>query len=226
MRAMKRLSGLGSVAGLLLTVALVGGRVEGRGEEGQEMERFEVDPRGSWVVAVTEKAGALGFLGHRHAVLVTEWQAEVDWRPEEPAASRATVTVAARSLRIDTERARELAGLGAGPGADDVAELQEKMLSAENLAAADHPELRFRVTRVAGRRGGGLEVAGALTVRGKTRAVRFPVAVAPAGAAATEFTGSFTVAQTDFGIEPESIAGVIKVADPVEIRFRIVLLRE
>lgn len=229
---MRRWLGVGSVAALLVAGGLLMGRDSGRGQEG-EREPVEgrdraghvvrVDPGESWVVAVTEKAGALGFLGHRHAVLVTEWDAEVDWRPDEPSASRASVTVPARSLRIDTPRGRELAGIGDGPGAGDVAELQEKMLSAENLAAARHPELRFRVTGVEGRGGGGLEIAGELTVRGQTRAVRFPVAVAPAGAGATEFTGSFAVDQTGFGIEPESIAGVVKVADPVEIRFRIVL---
>jgi polyisoprenoid-binding protein YceI len=219
---MKRLGKLGAVVG---SVVLIGGGlvIAGQGRGQGDGGGYRIDPGESWVVAVTDKAGALGFLGHRHAVLVTDWAAEVDWRPNEPSASRAVVTVPARSLRIDTERGRELAGIGAGPSAGEVAELQEKMLSAENLAAERHPELRFRTTAVAGRKGGGLEVRGELTIRGRSRAVRFPVAVAPAGGGATEFTGRFTVRQTDFGIEPESIAGVVKVADPVEIRFRIVL---
>jgi polyisoprenoid-binding protein YceI len=219
---MKRLVRFGAIAAPVL---LMGGWlvIAGQGRGQGDGAGYRIDAEESWVVAVTDKAGALGFLGHRHAVLVTDWQAEVEWRPDEPAASRAVVTVPARSLRIDTERGRELAGIGAGPGADDVAELQEKMLSAENLAAERYPELRFRTTGVASRKGGGLEVRGELTVRGRSRAVRFPVAVAPAGGGATEFTGRFTVDHSDFGIEPESIAGVVKVADPVEIRFRVVL---
>lgn len=185
---------------------------------------YRIDTQESWVVAVTEKAGALGFLGHQHSVLVTDWTAEIDWRPDEPGASRARVTVPARSLRIDTERGRELAGLDEGPSADDVAELQEKMLSAENLAAAEHPELRFEVTGVERLGGGDLEVEGRLTLRGQARTVRFPVKVEPArDGGATVFTGSFTVKQTELGIEPESVAGVVKVADPVEVRFRVVV---
>lgn len=194
----------------------------GEGGQGGEEMTYEIDPRESWVVAVTEKAGALGFLGHRHSVLVTRWTAEIDWRPDEPGASRATVTVPTAALRIDTERGRELAELGAGPSADDVAELQEKMLSAQNLAASEHPEIRFEVTGVERTGGGDLDVEGRLTLRGRSRTVRFPVTVEPGrGGAATYFSGSFTVRQTDFGIEPESIAGVVKVADPVEVRFRV-----
>lgn len=192
--------------------------------QGEGPVEYEIDTDDSWAVAVTEKAGALGFLGHRHSVLVTGWTAEIDWRPDEPGASRATVTVPARRLRIDSARGRELAGLDQGPSADDVAELQEKLLSAENLAAAEHPELRFEVTGVEGRRGGELEVEGRLTLRGRIRTVRFPVTVEEAQEGdATVFTGSFTVEQTDFGIEPESVAGVVKVADPVEVRFRVVV---
>jgi polyisoprenoid-binding protein YceI len=175
---------------------------------------------GSWVVAVTEKAGAFGFLGHRHSVEVTEWSAEVEWNADDPAASRAAFTVPASSLRIDTARGRELAGLEGGPGEDDVAELQEKMLSAENLDAAGHPRLRLEATKVERRSAGELRVTGRLTIKGKTRPVRFPVTVERSGSGAV-FSGAFTVKQTEFGIEPESIAGVVKVADPVEIRFRV-----
>lgn len=192
---------------------------------GERPMSYEIDTGESWVVAVTETAGALGFLGHRHSVLVTDWTAEVDWRPEELDASRATVTVPTAALRIDTERGRELAGLDDGPSDDDVAEIQEKMLGPENLVAAEYPEIRFEVTGVESGRDGDLEVEGRLSLRGRSRTVRFPVAVEEARGGGAVFTGSFTVEQTDFGIEPESIAGVVKVADPVEVRFRVVVRR-
>ena len=198
----------------------------GEGGQGGEETTYRIDTRESWVVAVTEKAGALGFLGHRHSVLVTDWTAEIDWRPSEPGASRAHVTVPTAALRIDTERGRELAELEEGPSADDVAELQETMLSPENLAASEHPEIRFEVTGVERTGARDLEVEGRLTLRGRSRTVRFPVRVEPGrGGGATYFSGSFTVHQSDFGIEPESIAGVVKVADPVVVRFRIAVRR-
>lgn len=233
---MRRLVAFGFLAALLVAVGLVAARGGGGGEETEPVredragggaegagEGFRLDPEGSWVVAVTDRAGMLGFLGHRHAVLVTEWTAEVDWRPDEPAASRATVTVPARGLRIDTARSLELAGLRGGPDGKTVAELQEKLLSPRNLAAEEHPELGWRLTRVEGRRGGDLRVEGELTLRGESRAVRFPVKVEEGRGGAAVFSGRFTVRQSDFGITPESVAGVVKVADPVEIRFRVVL---
>jgi len=210
-----------SVLGLA-AMALAGLAVRGA-VAAAEAPAYSIDPDGSWVVAVTEKAGALGFLGHRHAVLVTDWTPDVDWQPGAPASSRATFTVPTASLRIDTARGRELAGLDEGPDADDVATLQEKMLSADNPAAEAHPELRLEITGVEPRSAGKLRVAGRLTIRGHTEPVQIPVTMETAGEGAVRFTGAFTVKQTDYGIEPESIAGVVKVADPVEIRFQVVL---
>lgn len=185
---------------------------------------FRIDRAGTWVVAVTDTAGLFGFLGHKHAIEVTGWSDRVDWHPDEPAASRAMVSVPARDLRIDTGRARELAGLEDGPDAETVAELQDKMLGPENLAAAEHPELRLELTEVSGDPEERLRVAGELTVRGRTEPVAFPVRVERRGGG-WGFTGSFTVEQSAFGIEPESVAGVVKVADPVEIRFRVAVAR-
>jgi polyisoprenoid-binding protein YceI len=86
--------------------------------------------------------------------------------------------------------------------------------------AVGHPQLRLAVTKVERRSASELRVTGRLTIRGETRPVRFPVKVERSGSGAV-FSGAFTVKHTDFGIEPESIAGVVKVADPVEIRFRV-----
>lgn len=206
--------------GVALAVAFAP-RAAGQGSGGAASPDLGGD---TWVVAVTEKAGALGFLGHRHSVEVTGWSADVAWDADDPAASRAVFTVPASALRIDTARGRELAGLEGGPGEDDIAQLQEKMLSAENLDAAGHPELRLEVTRVEtlskSGAAGELRVTAKLTVKGRAVPVRFPVTVERSGSGAV-FSGAFTVNQTDFGIEPESIAGVVKVADPVEIRFRV-----
>lgn len=186
---------------------------------------FRIDRDGTWFVAVTDTGGLFGFLGHRHAIEVTGWSARVAWDPDEPAASRADFSVPARSLRIDTAQARERAGLDDGPDAETVAELQDKMLGPENLAAAEHPELRLELTEVSGDPEERLRVAGELTIRGRTEPVELPVRVERRDGGGWVFTGSFTVDQSDFGIEPESVAGVVKVADPVEIRFRVAVSR-
>lgn len=185
--------------------------------------RFEIDDSRSVLYVVTGRAGALGFLGHEHAILATEMSGDVCFEPGNPAGGRGTVTVPIASLRIDSDRARELADLGSGPDADTVQDLQKKMLSAENLAAEQHPAVRFETTSVRPRQGGTLEVEGRLTVRGRAQAVRFPVEVASLSGGAFRLEGSFEVKQTSFGIEPETVAGVVKVADPVDVRFRLLL---
>ena len=180
-----------------------------------------IDPASSWVVAVTAKAGALGFLGHEHAILVTDWKGNVDWNPAKPSSSRARITAPSAGLEIDSQRGRQLAGLSGGPDASTVKKLQVKMLDSEHLAADAHPEITFEVTGVEGDNGKQLTMVGALTLRGKTQTVRFPVEVSENGQGETRFRGSFTVKHSAFGMKPESVAGVVNVADEVSVRFQI-----
>lgn len=182
-----------------------------------------IDREASWFVAVTERAGILGFLGHRHAVLATEWTAELRYDGQDPSAASVRVALPTAAVRIDTERARDLAGLDRGPDAETVEDLQAKVLGPENLAADRHPELRFVSTGVERTGLRELTVAGELTIRGETRAVTVPVEVEALRDGRVRFTGTFTIEQTAFGIEPESVAGVVNVADPVEVRFRLVV---
>lgn len=126
------------------------------------------------------------------------------------------MTVSVSSLRIDTKEARRLAGVDpeGGPGEEDVRKLQTKMLSAESLAAQQHPMLEFDSRSVA-RDGGRLVARGPLTTRGRTREVSIPITISPAGGDRYDFRGEFSVKQTDFGIDPETVAGVVNVEDVV-----------
>lgn len=184
--------------------------------------RFTLDRSQSHLYVVTHRAGALGFLGHEHAILATGWSADLCFDPAAPASpsARAEVTVPAKALRIDTDEARRLAGLGKGPGPEDVQTLQRKVLAPENLAGDAHPALRFKVAAVSGGGGGKAEVQGAFTLRGVTDNVRFPVKIERKGGA-VRLSGEFRLKQSTFGIKPESVAGVVNVADPVDVHFEI-----
>ncbi|HET9439452.1 MAG TPA: YceI family protein, partial [Longimicrobiales bacterium] len=63
---------------------------------------------------------------------------------------------------------------------------------------------------------------GVLTIRAITKPVRIPFAIASPDSATLRFTGHVTIRQSDFGIKPESIAGVVRVSDPVDIHFDLV----
>jgi hypothetical protein len=119
-------------------------------------------------------------------------------------------------LRIDTPEARRIAGLPAsGPAAKDVPVIQDKMLSPANLDAAGHAEIHFESSSVV-RSAEGLTVRGPLTIRGEARQVSVPLRIAQTGGD-YRITGSFDVKLRDYGITPESIAGVVKVADRVTV---------
>ncbi len=48
-----------------------------------------------------------------------------------------------------------------------------------------------------------------------------PVAFTQLDTGSFRFSGTFTARQTNYGIKPESVAGVVKVKDKVSIRFEI-----
>lgn len=188
---------------------------------GASSMRFALEPSQSHLYVVAHRAGALGFLGHEHAILATEWSAELCFDPAAPAASpvRAEITVPTKALRIDTDEARRLAGLGKGPGPKDVETLQGKVLAPENLAAASNPSIHLKATSVTGGASGKLQVQGSFTLRGVTETVRFPVEIAVQKEGLVRLSGQFRLQQSTFGIKPESVAGVVNVADAVDVHF-------
>jgi polyisoprenoid-binding protein YceI len=212
----RTVAGLRSVllAALLLAVA--------PGPAPAEPRPLAVDPARSSLVAVTDLRGLLSFLGHRHAILAHEWTATLAYDPAEPARSSVDLRVPVHALRIDTPAALERAGLRAAPDAETVRQLQAKMLGEDMLDAFGHPEIRFASTAVEPGPDGALLVRGQLALRGRAREVAVPLRVEPLGAGAYRFRGELEVRQTEYGITPESVAGVVRVADPVAIRIDVV----
>ncbi len=180
--------------------------------------KLEIERSQSYIVAVTRKSGVFSFAaGHDHGILASEWSADVCYDRENPAASRVSITIPTASLRIDTPEARRKGGIKPeGPSPKDIQEIQQKMLGPENLAAESHPEIRFHTTSVTPKDTDGLILTGPLTIRGATRTVSAAVTVSSGNG----FSGEFRVKQTDFGIKPASVGGVVNVKDSVEIRFR------
>jgi polyisoprenoid-binding protein YceI len=171
----------------------------------------------SHLLAVAHKGGAMGFLGHEHAVEAADWKAEIDYQ-SDPAKSSIKVRVPTATLDVDTERARKLAGLGKGPGKKDVEKIRQKMLGPDVLDAAKYPEIRFESTSVEFVGPEHFEVHGKLTMHGVTReeTVRGQLSRNPFHARA-----DFKIKQTDYGIKPVSIAGVVKVKNEVDLSIEL-----
>jgi len=205
----------------LLTVALLLTAWAPGPAGGADLVPLAIDHARSSLVAIVDREGLLSFLGHRHAVLASEWSAELALAPEDLSRGRVHIRIPAQALRIDTPEAVRLAGLSSTPDADTVRELQGKMLGPRFLDADRYPAIEFRGEVVAVVSADRIRVQGPLSVRGREQPVTVDLSVRREGGD-YRFAGEFRMRQTAHGIQPESIAGVVKVADPVAIRIDVV----
>jgi polyisoprenoid-binding protein YceI len=207
------------IAGLLL--AFVATIAASRPAEPRE---YLVDGTRSRLWVVTHRSGLLSFLGHEHAIIPEEWSAELCLDDPVPAGAAGSIVVQTSSLVVDSDAARAMAGLGDGPSEKDVREIQRKLLDADHLDADHHPEIRLDLVSVAASADGVVRVRAKLALRGITREFELPVRVEGLADRALQLTGKLQIRQRDFGIAPESIAGVVKVSNEVDLRFQLVAI--
>lgn len=196
------------LAGCLVAAAALAG-LQARGAA---LRTFQIDPARSRVVIDVGKAGLLSFAaGHAHEVEARTVQGSVLFDPEVPLASVVRMQFDSASLRVT----------GKGEPAADVPKVQEIMLSDRVLDVRRHPSIAFESTAVARAAADTYTVTGRFTLRGITKPLSVPVKVQIAGDTLTA-TGKSTLKQSDYGITPISVAGVVKVKDELAISFSIV----
>ncbi|MGD8331911.1 MAG: YceI family protein [Acidobacteriota bacterium] len=202
-----------------LTVLMALAGADGRAQDAAP--KWRVDTERSTLVVKLKKAGLMRFLGHEHGIVPGAWSADVRFDPDDLDASRIVVEVATPELVIDSERARRLAGVDPdGPNEEERTQIHADMLSARYLDAETFPLIRFESTSLRRRGDSTLRIRGSLSVHGETRPVELDAELQPDGEGYV-MRGAFAIEQRDFGIEPASIGGVVKVANEVEIRFEI-----
>jgi polyisoprenoid-binding protein YceI len=176
---------------------------------------FALDPARSHVVVHVGRAGLFSFAGHEHEV-------EAPLRSGHVVADAANL--AASSVEADFEVGTFRVS-GRGEPAGDVADVQTRMLSADVLDPAAHPQVTFRSRAVRGTPGSPghwrIEVTGDLEIHGVTRSLVVPLEVTIAGSLLTA-TGNVAFEQSDFGIRPVSVAGVVKVKDELRLDLQLV----
>jgi hypothetical protein len=187
-----------------------------------EPRKYIVDQARSVVCVVTHRSGLLGFLGHEHAIVPAQWSAELCLDDPVQPGARGSIVIRTASLVIDSDSARDLAGLGDGPGEEDVREIQRKLLDAEHLDAERFPEIRLDLVSVQPAAADDVMARVRLALRGVMREFELPVRVEKLDDGAVRLTGELQVPQRDFGIEPESVAHVVNVSNDVDLRFRLV----
>jgi len=99
----------------------------------------------------------------------------------------------------------------------DRAEIQSTMLGPKVLDAARYPEIRFVSSRIEPSGGQRFRVTGTLQLHGTSRELSFDVTGGP-----DHYQGKTKLKQTDFGIQPVSVAGgTVKVKDELELNFDV-----
>lgn len=176
---------------------------------------YAVDPARSSVIINVGRSGLFSFAGHTHTIAAPSLQGRV-------VAVDADLSRSAVRLTFDATR---LTVVERGEPAGDAPRVQEAMLGPKVLDAARFPAITFESTAVVGTRSSAgayrLTVRGSLTLHGVTRPVTLPLVV-EVGADVLKATGRMVLRQTDYGIEPVSVAGVVKVKDELAIEYTIV----
>jgi polyisoprenoid-binding protein YceI len=202
-------STLGPRAILLLALALAPNEASGtQGSPVPDSTVYRLDPA-SRLVVETGKSGLFGFAGHTHVIQAHAMKGELIYRPGG-ATSSLRLTLPTDSLEVLTP-----------PDTEEIRKVTESMRT-DVLHVDRYPEMRFAADSLDAR-SGRMSFSLLVTMAGKTRPVPVTaeVTIAPDSIRAI---GTFTVKQTDFGIEPYSggPGGTVKVADKLTLCFDLI----
>ena len=180
---------------------------------------FTVDPGSSHSLIEVGKSGAFSFVaGHLHEVEAPIANGVVHLDPGDPSHADVRLEFDAAAMRVT----------GKGEPPDDVPKVQQVMLGEQVLDVRRYPKITLESTsmsaasaKTAGATLFALTMTGKLSLHGATQPFKAPVSVRLDGATLTA-TGKFSIKQTDFGIKPISVAGVVNVKDALNLTFTIV----
>lgn len=180
----------------------------------------------SYFLVATDTAGLLGFVGHRHAILAGEWSAELTLDRDNLAASSILFSAPTAALILDSEQAYRLAGFTRPlPPEPDRLATMARIRGTEVLNVAQNPAISFRSTvlRPSPDQSANLVLEGLLQLRADTQTPA-PVTVKVAmqdQPGRLVFTGTTVIRQSDFGLKPFSLAGVVRVRDEIRLVWHL-----
>ena len=157
-----------------------------------------IDVTRSKIVVHVGKTGFFSMAGHEHQVSAPLKEGAIN----ESSRGHVWFRVDARLLTVMPEKDQ----------AEVQATMQQKVLESERF-----PEIRFESTAIQRSAPDHWKVEGNLTLHGQTRPV-----IADVHRAGSSYEGKSTIKQTDFDIQPVSVAGgTVKVKDELAIEFSI-----
>lgn len=202
----KRAFRLFGLVGLALGLAVRSSAGEARG--------CEVDPGASTVKVHVGKAGLLKFAGHEHDVVAPVLRGRVVANPEDISRSSVDLAFSSEAIKVVSSD---------GP-ASDIPKVQATMTGPRVLDVARFAVVEFRSAKVEGRpiSPGSYEVSvtGELSLHGVSKPLRLAARV-ELSADTIVASGRTALRQTDFGMEPVSVGGVVKVRNELAVEFRV-----
>ncbi len=182
---------------------------------------YVIDPEASRVRVHLGRAGLLAFMGHDHEIDAPVARGRIEVDLDEPARSQVDLRWDATLLAIV-------------PGTEpekDVPTVEERMRGPEVLDVERHGEVRFwsfeievrEADAAAGR--WSLLVRGGMQIKGARHTVEVPLQVRRQGDEIAA-VGEVELHLRRLGIEPPSVAGVVKVSDEFRVAFEVRARRE
>jgi hypothetical protein len=195
----------GAVAGVTPSLDEIREAYRQLAQEGGQV--YGVDPARSKLHVYVYRGGLAARLGHNHVLSAPRFDAYVHVPDDNPARARFDLLLPLNALVVDDPQQRaEVGGSFAGErSASDISGTRRNMLGERGLHAEQYPLVHIKSVAIAG---------------------DWPVLLADVaithGAGKLTVTGSLSLRQTDFGIEPFSLfGGVLSVQDAVAMEFAL-----
>jgi polyisoprenoid-binding protein YceI len=200
---------------VLVRAVLVGALALAAWTSARAADVYEVDPGTSTMTIHVGKAGLFSFAGHEHEVTAPIASGRIEADAADLARSSVTLRFRAADLRVT----------GKDEPPNDLPKVQEAMLGPKVLDVVRFDTIEFTSRTVVGRALPDgvfdLRLEGDLALHGVTRPVTVPVRVRRAADGTLSAEGTAVVRQTDFGIKPVSVAGVVNVKNDLGLTFHV-----
>jgi polyisoprenoid-binding protein YceI len=134
----------------------------------------------------------------------SQWTADIAFDPRKPETGKVAFTIATASASLGSP------------------ETDAEVPKATWFNVARFPNATFASTSIKAKGGGKFDVAGKLTIKGTSKDVVVPIALAQSGASTTA-TGAFSIKRNDFHIGEGEWTDTSQLADDVAVKFRITL---
>jgi hypothetical protein len=185
--------------------------------------RYRFVPAESQLLVLVYRGGTLARLGHNHVVSVASIRGDL-WLAEPLQLSVFELRLPVAEFRVDDPALRAAQGedFVTEVDAEAIAGTRRNMLGAQQLDAANWPEIVLRSVELVPEVQPSWRAVVEVVTRGVSSRVAVPVSVELSGSELT-VAGSLTLRQTDLGLEPFSVMlGALEVRDDLDIRFRLV----